>query len=179
MVAALSQSWDSLKELLRFFSISVREAERWTRTCDSLLLPPLMPRATLLAPSLNGGHAVWEHPLPPGLGTGQPLYTVTGRILGEAQRTGAELEESRGGKRTGEKKRRRGRKDGLSTFKQAGLYPTASHRFNMPQGNKAFVGITALIASLLLGPCGTGAGERLCAPLALFGGMMSVFSFFL
>lgn len=38
----------------------------------------------------------------------------------------------------------------------------------MPRGNKRLAGIIALIASLLLGSCGTGAGERLRAPLALF-----------
>lgn len=55
-------------------------------------------------------------------------------------------------------------KDGLSPLQQAGLYSAASGRFNMPLGSKRLAGITALVASLLLGSCGTGGkGERLCA----------------
>lgn len=148
---------------------------RWTRTCDSIVKRKKGEKKKepfLLTAPFFCLHHLAEYKrrvsilfLPP-LGTGLPLYTVTARLLGAAQRTGAQLEESRGEKRTGEQEEV---EDGrTATLRQAGLYPTVSRPFNMPRGNKRLAGIIALIASLLLGSCGTGAGERLRAPLALF-----------
>lgn len=121
VVVALNQSWDSQKELLRFFHLS--EAVRWTRTCDSIVKRKKEKKKKepfLLTAPFFCLHHLAEYKrrvsilfLPP-LGTGLPLYTVTARLLGAAQRTGAQLEESRGEKRTGEQKRgRRWRTDGL------------------------------------------------------------------
>lgn len=86
-----------------------------------------------------------------------------------AQRTGVDPEERRREQRTGEaRNEEKSRwKDGLSPLQQAGLYSAVSARFIMPLGSKRLAGITALVASLLLGSCGIGGkGERLCA---LFG----------
>lgn len=54
-----------------------------------------------------------------------------------------------------------------------------SRHFNMPLGSKGLAGITALIVSLLLGSCGTGAeGERLRALPGLESGLLSVVGYY-
>lgn len=151
---------------------------RWTRTCDSIVkrkkgkkkgaLPPH--GSILLPPSLGGVQAACEHPLPPSAGH-RPASV---HCDSEATRCGAAHRSAAGGEQRGEANRKAEEggeevEDGrTATLRQAGLYPTVSRPFNMPRGNKRLAGIIALIASLLLGSCGTGAGERLRAPLALF-----------
>lgn len=124
VVVALNQSWDSQKELLIFFHLSeggsaldldlrqYRRKKKKKKKKEPFLL-------LFTAPFFCLHHLAedrWRLSilfLPP-LGTGLPLYTVTARLFGAAQRTGAQLEESRGENRTGEQKRgRRWRTDGL------------------------------------------------------------------
>lgn len=121
-VVALNQSWGSQKELLRFFHLSEggsaldsdlrqyrKKKERKKKKEPFLLTAPFF----CLHHLAEYKRRVSILFLPP-LGTGLPLYTVTARLLGAAQRTGAQLEESRGEKRTGkQKKGRRWRTDGL------------------------------------------------------------------
>lgn len=122
VVVALNQSWGSQKELLRFFHLSEggsaldsdlrqyrKKKERGEKKEPFLLTAPFF----CLHHLAEYKRRVSILFLPP-LGTGLPLYTVTARLLGAAQRTGAQLEESRGEKRTGEQKKgRRWRTDGL------------------------------------------------------------------
>lgn len=177
VVVALNQSWGSQKELLRFFHLSeggsaldsdLRQyRKKKERGKKKGALPPH--GSILLPPSLGGVQAACEHPLPPSAGH-RPASV---HCDSEATRCGAAHRSAAGGEQRGEANRRAEEgeevEDGrTATLRQAGLYPTVSRPFNMPRGNKRLAGIIALIASLLLGSCGTGAGERLRAPLALF-----------
>lgn len=143
---------------LSFFRIRVKEAVRCSRTCDSLVKSPpsSFPCSLSSFHHLTKGrrcvsillHSTGYRPVPPQCGSRGTA----------AQRSAPERSWRRA------EERRKGRKDVLSPFRQAGLYSAASRHFNMPLGSKRLAGITALIGSLLLGCCGTGGeGERLRA----------------
>ncbi|KAM3619666.1 uncharacterized protein V6R79_011561 [Siganus canaliculatus] len=140
------------------------EAVRPARTRDSLVksLPSLSPL------SLDRGQEVREHPAP------APLHRVSRTTAAQrsptqrsAARSGAErsagLEESGNPERSrGETK---GRKERACPLRQAGLFSAAPRRLNMAFGSKRVAGIIALVASLLLGSCGTSAEDVCDGPL--------------